>query len=87
MANRTTQTIVHFMHAFLLPGFAKPLAAGDYLIDHDEESIEGLSRLAWHRIGSFIHLPAIGVQSSTHQMVPINPSDLNVASAEDSRRS
>lgn len=86
MANRTTQTIVHFMHAFLLPGFAKPLAAGDYRIDHDEESIEGLSRLAWHRIGSFIHLPAIGVQSSTHQLLPINPSDLNAASAKDNNR-
>ncbi|WP_370674096.1 hypothetical protein [Pleomorphomonas sp. PLEO] len=86
MANRTTQTIVHFMHAFLLPGFNKPLAAGDYRIDHEEESIEGLSSMAWHRIGSFIHLPAIGVESATHQMVPINPSDLNAASAKDSKQ-
>ena len=86
MANRTTQTIVHFVHAFLLPGFTKPLMAGDYRIDHDEESIEGLSRLAWHRIGSFIHLPAIGVQSATHQMVSIDPSDLNAAFANDSKK-
>lgn len=83
MANRTTQTIVHFMHAFFLPGLNKPLSAGDYRIDHDEESIDGASRLAWRRIGSFIHLPAIGVQSPTHQMVPIKPSDLSAASAKD----
>jgi hypothetical protein len=85
MANRTTQTIVRFLHAFLLPGFKKPLSAGDYCIDHEEESIDGASRLGWRRIGSFIHLPAIGVKSPTHQMVPINPSDLNVASEKDSK--
>ncbi len=85
MANRTTQTIVHFFHAFLLPGFKKPLSAGDYCVDHDEESIEGASRLAWRRIGSFIHLPAIGVQSPTHQLVPVDPSDLNAASEKDGK--
>ena len=87
MASRTTQTVVRFTSAFLLPGFDKPQPAGDYRVDHDEESIEGISRLAWRRIGSFIHLPAIGVQSATHQMLPINPADLNAALGKENKTS
>jgi len=87
MANRTTQAIVRFTNAFLLPGFDKPQPAGDYRVDHDEESIEGISRLAWRRVGSFIHVPGIGVQMSTHQMVPINAADLDAALEKDNKTS
>jgi hypothetical protein len=87
MASRTTQIVARFSNAFLLPDFDKPQPAGDYLVDHDEESIEGISRLAWHRIGSFIHLPAIGMQSSMHQVVPINPADLDAALEKDNKTS
>ena len=31
---------------FRLPGFDEPQPAGDYRVDHDEEAIEGISRLA-----------------------------------------
>lgn len=85
MAIRTTQTTVRFLHAFLLPNFDKPQPAGDYRVDYDEESIEGISRLAWRRIASFIHLPRIGVQDSMHQMVPTNPADLDAALEKDSK--
>jgi hypothetical protein len=87
MANRTTQAIVHFKNAFLLPGFDKPQPAGEYRVDHDEEPIEGVLRLAWHRVGSFIHLPGIGVKMSTHQMVPINAADLDAALEKDNKTS
>jgi hypothetical protein len=90
MANRTTQTTVRFVrfrNAFLLPGFDEPQPAGDYRVDHDEECIEGLSRLAWRRVGSFIHLPGIGVQRSTHQMVAINAADLDAALEKDNKTS
>lgn len=85
MTNRTTQAIVHFTNAFLLPGFDKPQPAGDYRIDHDEECIEGISRLAWRRVGSFIHLPGIGMKMSTHQMVSINAADLDAALEKDNK--
>lgn len=87
MASRTIETIVRFSSPFLLPGFDNPQPAGDYRVDHDEESIEGISRLAWRRVGSFIHLPGIGVQMSTHQMVPIHAADLDAALAEDNEAS
>jgi hypothetical protein len=87
MTNRTTQSVVRFSKAFLLPGFDKPQPAGEYRVEHDEESIEGVSRLAWRRTGSFIHLPGIGVQRSTYEMVPINPADLDAALAKDNKTS
>ncbi len=87
MASRTTQTIVRFRNPFLLLGFDKPQPAGDYRVDHDEESIEGISRLAWRRVGSFIHLPGIGVKMSTHQMVSINVADLDAAFEKDNKTS
>ena len=83
MASRTTQTVVHFSSAFRLPGFDEPQPAGDYRVDHDEELIEGISRLAWRRVGAFIHLPAIAMQSSAQQMVPLNPADLDAALEKD----
>jgi hypothetical protein len=83
MTSRTTQTVVSFSSAFLLPGFDAPQPAGDYRVDHDEEALEGLSRLAWQRVGTFIHLPGIGQQGATHQMVPINPADLDAALEKD----
>ena len=60
MASRTTQTVVCFSSTFRLPDFDAPQPAGSYRVDHDEESIESVSRLAWRRVASFIHLPGIG---------------------------
>lgn len=76
MTNRTTQISVRFSSPFPLPGFETLLPAGEYRVDHDEEAIESASRLAWRRVGSFIHLPAIGTAGSLYQMVPIEPAYL-----------
>lgn len=83
MASRTTQTVVSFSSTFLLPGFDAPQPAGSYRVDHDEESIEGICWLAWRRVGSFIHLPGIGVRAATHEMAPISPADLDAAIEQD----
>lgn len=87
MTRRTTQTVVHFSSAFSLPEFDKPQPAGDYHVDHDEETIEGLSWLAWQRIATFIHLPGIGQHSATHQMVSVNSADLDAALEKDRNQS
>jgi len=87
VAKRTTQVTAYFSQPFLLPGFDKPQPAGDYRIDHDEESVDGVSWVAWRRVGSFIHLPGIGVRSSTRQMAPIYPADLESAIERDTRTS
>jgi hypothetical protein len=83
MADRTTHTVVHFFSTFELPGVDAPQPPGSYRVDHDEDSIEGVFRLAWRRVGSFIHLPGIGQRGATHQMAPINPADLEAALEND----
>lgn len=87
MADRTTQTMVHFSSAFLLPGFDRPQPAGDYRVDHDEDAIEAASHLAWRHVGAFVHLPAIGTHASAQQMVPISQADLHILIEKDQRES
>ena len=83
MASRTTQTIVHFSAPFRLPDFDTLEPAGDYRVDHEEETLEGVSWLAWRRVGAFIHLPGIGIEGLTQQMVPISSADLDAALEQD----
>jgi hypothetical protein len=87
LTSRTTQAVARFSSPFLLPGFDAPQPAGDYRVDHDEELIEVFSRLAWRRVGAFVHLPAIGTTGQTQQMVPINPADLEAALQKDNEQS
>lgn len=87
MTMRTTQTVVRFSAPFMLAGFNAPQPAGDYRVDHDEELLEISSRLAWRRVGAFIHLPAIGIDGHTDQMAPIDPADLDAALEKDHQRS
>ena len=87
MTTRTTPTVVRFNSAFGLPGFDAPQPAGEYRVDLDEESLEGSSHTAWHRVATFIHLPAISAMGSTQQMVPIEPAFLEAALVEDRRQS
>lgn len=85
MASRTTQTMVRFSRAFLLPSFSDHQPAGEYQVDNDEESVEGASWLAWHRVATFIHLPGIGIRAATQQLVPIRSADLDALLEKDDK--
>ena len=86
MTSRTTPTIIRFNAPFMLPGFDAPQPAGEYRVDLDEESLEGASRIAWRRVATFIHLPAISVKGPTQQMVQIEPALLEAALDKDRRQ-
>ncbi len=83
VTSRTTETVVHFSHGFSLPGLDKVQPAGDYRVDHDEVKIQNVTRMAWLRVGSFIHLPAIGRSDTTLHMVPVASADLEEALRKD----
>ncbi|MGX8008454.1 hypothetical protein ACVDG8_005245 [Mesorhizobium sp. ORM8.1] len=87
MTKRTTPTAVRFNAAFALPGFDAPQPLGDYRVDLDEEPLEGASRVAWRRVATFIHLPAISATELTRQMVPIDAASLEAALEKDRRQS
>ena len=84
MSGRTTHSIAHFEAPFVLGGLEGRLPAGDYDIDHDEELIEGMSRLAWRRVATFIHLPAMAAKNPpTIQLVAIDYLELETALKRD----
>jgi hypothetical protein len=87
MNNRTTRKTIRFHATSSLPGFDVPLPPGEYLVDRDEEPIEAGSRLAWRRVATFIHLPAISVRGLLQQMVPIDPAFLEAALEQDRKQS
>jgi hypothetical protein len=85
MVSRTTRTVVCFSSTFGPPDVEGPQPAGSYRVDHDEESIESLTRLAWRRVASFIYLPGIGQHGTTHQIASINAADLDAALEKDQK--
>lgn len=83
MPTRTTRSVVRFSSAFRLHGFDAPQPAGEYSVEQDEEQIEGISAIAYRRVATFIHLPAIATGTLARQMVPIDPADLEAALTRD----
>ena len=83
MTSRSTQKIVHFSSPFALDGLDALQPAGDYVVNQDEELLEGASHLAWRRVATFIHLPAIAANSLTRHMVPVDPAVLENALQKD----
>ncbi|MGN8020129.1 hypothetical protein ACTJJ7_05385 [Phyllobacterium sp. 22229] len=86
MFTRTTHSIVHFDAPFALKGVDKTLPAGDYDVDQDEELIDGLSRAAYCRVATYIHVPARSSKLGTRQVFPIDHFDLEAALLEDQSR-
>ena len=86
MEVRTIRSTVRFSSEFLLYGFDAPQPAGEYQVEYDEEQIGGGIFLAYRRVATFIHLPAITITagSLTRQMVPIDAAELEAALAKDS---
>lgn len=83
MSTRTTRSVVHLSAPFRLRGVDELQPAGDYAIDEDEDLIEGVSWLAYQRIATFIHLPAISANKMTEQLVQIDFSDLEAVLKQD----
>ena len=79
MTIRTTQTTIIFRSPFKLKGFAKAEPAGTYLLETDEELIEGVSILAYHSVAALLHLPRGG----GGEVVNVDPSELEAALMQD----
>ena len=87
MSTPTKHTIVTFTAAFAFNSLDGILPPGDYAIDDDEELIDGLSWLAYRRVATFIHLPAISsADNHNRQLVGIDRSALEGALREDAEQ-
>lgn len=83
MELRTQRLSVTFSSEFFLHGFATAQPPGEYRIETDEEQIDGLTFVAFRRVATYIHLPAITTGRLANQIVKIDPADLEVALAKD----
>jgi hypothetical protein len=80
---RTTHTTIAFRRPFIIAGFDAGLPAGNYLVDVDEEPIEGLSFLAHRRVGAILYLPAGSTAGTCRYAVPMTTADLDAAVRRD----
>jgi hypothetical protein len=84
MTTRTSEKTVTFSRPFLLKGVDRILAAGDYRVVTDEELIEQLSFPVYRRVATMIFVPADSQNTSSVEMVSIDPRDLREAQDRDS---
>jgi hypothetical protein len=83
MIIRTSSKTVSFARPFLLKGVDRVLAAGQYKVITDEELIEELSFPVYRRVATMIFVPADSQNSSSVEMVAIDPRDLQDAQDRD----
>jgi hypothetical protein len=87
MTIRTSSKTVSFARPFLLKGVDRVLAAGQYRVTTDEELIEELSFPVYRRVATMIFVPADSQNSSSVEMVAIDPRDLQDAQDRDAETS
>jgi hypothetical protein len=71
--NRTFDTTVTFTKPFVIDGFEQELPEGDYVIEIEEELIQGLSFPAYRRVSTTLHvnrIPGRPGQKESWQIVP-----------------
>lgn len=82
MLMHTRRSIVQFSAPFALRGIDELLPPGEYAIDQDEHLVEGMTWLAYRRIATFIHLPALS-ECATTELVEIDADELEAALKQD----
>jgi hypothetical protein len=83
MTVRTTRTTISFSHPFKLRDLDDIQPAGDYLLDTDEELIECLSRLAYRRVATLLHLPSTSRPQGRTEVLSVSPAELDAALEKD----
>jgi hypothetical protein len=96
MLTRSRETTVTFVREFSLRGVDGAQPGGTYRVVTDEEEILGISHLAFRRVATALHTPAVpdtcpaaeswpSVSRST-QVFPVDPNDLEAALRADRDR-
>ena len=83
MTVRTTRTTISFSRPFKLRDLDDIQPAGDYVLDTDEELIEGLSRLAYRRVATYLHLPSTSRPQSHIELLSVSPEELDAVLEKD----
>ncbi len=87
MTIRTSKKTVTFNGPFALSGVDEILPAGAYIVETDEEPLEGISFLAYRRISTRLHLGGTPGSRVLDRVITINPTELDAAIKHDRMRS
>jgi len=81
MSTRMTARTVLLRHPFILGGFERVEPAGSYLVETEEEEMDGgtVAVSAWRRISTVIHIHHPGMT----ECVTIDPAELDKALVRD----
>lgn len=82
MGTRMKSRTVVFRHPFVLGGFERVAPAGTYLVETEEEEIDGatVATSAWRRMATVMH---VTTQAGETEYVKIDCTDLDKALARD----
>ena len=83
MTIRTSKKTVTFGRPFVLGGFDEVLPAGAYIVETDEELLEGISFPAYRRISTLIRLHAKSGNPALTRALTIDPNELDAALKRD----
>lgn len=83
MLSRTTTRTVTFLMPFSVAAANHELPAGAYLVETDEELIQGLSFPAYRRVATFLRIPQPRGPSHRLHSVPVDPEELEAALTRD----
>lgn len=83
MTIRTSSKPITFRRPFTVRGFDETFPAGAYILETDEEQLEGISFVAYRRIASLLHLPGKRGSAVTGRMLPVEPRDIDAALRRD----
>lgn len=79
MTMRTTSRTVTFDNSFCLAGFDEEFPSGDYLVETDEELLQGLSFAAYRRVQTMLHVPPPDRSPGRKRVLSIHPEALDAA--------
>ena len=85
MTTRTSGETVTFLHPFRLSGADELQPAGRYLVETDEELLQGLSFPAYRRQSTFMCLAGRANSNELARVVDIDPAELEAALARDAQ--
>jgi hypothetical protein len=84
---RTRETTITFDHPFQLSDADGVLPAGTYRIVVDEEPILGLSFIAYRRVATMLHTPALAAPQGRNERLSVNAAELDAALLKDQQKS
>ena len=83
MTLRTHRETLVFTQPFTLSGVEDVQAPGAYMVQTDEELLEGLSFLAYRRLATIIFVPLRHGEPGSLQAITVDPRELADALARD----